>query len=405
MSKTALAFKNNDGEVTRFINWSSEHICIVQREDTKRIEVIENLKELEQNNVEFTCLIDSKTSQLVSKLKTNSLKISPHIHLSVVSNSDEVTPVKTDIELSEEETRRFPLYVRYSAITHISCLMLLLATSWLIHRFTKSEVEPVVVQVFEQNREQITKPQQTVSVSKQKIKPQKYQAKLVTPTNRNKANNAKLPRRPGVQVANRGALGAFGGMGKQYSGSGGLNLSATKDNPGIGYGGPAARGGFERGMIGRGLVTAGVGSGGSLQGYGGNSKYGRGGGRPGYGVGGMAGSSAAYYVPLSEDTIVEGGLDQDQINSVVQSHLGQVVNCYEQGLQSKPNMRGRVAVYFVINPSGSVSTARVANSSVDSGRVENCIVSKLRGWKFPRPVGQVNVRVTYPFVLKRLSQG
>ncbi len=119
----------------------------------------------------------------------------------------------------------------------------------------------------------------------------------------------------------------------------------------------------------------------------------------------IAGSSGAYFEPLAEDSIVEGGLDRDQINAVIQQNLGEVTYCYEEGLQSHPRLAGRVAVHFVIGSRGWVTAAHVANTSLRSPRVESCIVQKLRGWKFPRPTGNVSVRVTYPFVLKRLSQG
>jgi hypothetical protein len=398
-----FALKNSEDQIVRHIHWTADHVDIVERQDTHRIEFAEDASQWDEQSIAYVELVSLKTSQLATKLKTKPLPVGPNLKLVLIDDDQQDLAVRTDLELSEEDNKTLPLYLRYSAVTHVSVLILFLASAWIINRFTKSEVEPVVVQVFEQQREFKRESTPTVAVSKKKLSrenKQKTVARL-----KSKSSKTKPAIRPGVGVQQRGALAAFGGMSRQHSGSGGLNLKATKNNPGIGYGGAAAKGGHSRGMLGRGLVAAGVGSGGSLQGYGGTSRAGLGGGRPGYGDGGMAGSASSYYVPLSEDTLIEGGLDQDQINSVVQSHLGQVVNCYEQGLQGNPQLRGRVSVYFVINKYGGVSTARIANSSIPSSRVQNCIVAKLKNWKFPRPVGDVNVRVTYPFVLKRLSQG
>jgi hypothetical protein len=83
--------------------------------------------------------------------------------------------------------------------------------------------------------------------------------------------------------------------------------------------------------------------------------------------------------------------------------LGQIRYCYEQGLQSQPDMAGRVAIRFFIGGTGFVKTAAVYNTSLHARNVEGCITAHLKSWKFPEPRGGVVVKVTYPFVLKRVS--
>jgi hypothetical protein len=117
----------------------------------------------------------------------------------------------------------------------------------------------------------------------------------------------------------------------------------------------------------------------------------------------MVGGSSGYFLPLEEEALVQGGLDKDQIAAVVQRHLGEVIYCYEKGLQTNSSLQGRVGMHWVINGNGNVSIARVQQSSLKSSSVEGCIVNKLRGWKFPKPIGGVNVKVTYPFVLRRVG--
>jgi hypothetical protein len=163
---------------------------------------------------------------------------------------------------------------------------------------------------------------------------------------------------------------------------------------------------MERAVHGKGLVASAMGRGERIEGGGGYGTRGKsGGGRPGYGSMNMGGTAASYFEPVQEEALVEGGLDRDQIAAVIARHQGEVIYCYEKGLQVKSNLSGRVAIRWMINGGGNVSTAAVESSSLRSAQVEGCIVSHLRTWKFPKPVGGVNVKVSYPFVLKRLDHG
>lgn len=245
-----------------------------------------------------------------------------------------------------------------------------------------------------------------------------------------------------------GALGALSGASKKLGngGRGGLNLQAAGRSDGSGAGG-AGRGGFGRNgggkngigglgkgkaagvsnaLYGKGLVAAPFGDGAPSAGTGGYGTRGRaGGGARGAGYGsetvvgswkgtgpegpGAAGSGAGNGGSGSafgddDDVVVQGGLDRDQIAAVIQRYLGQITYCYEQGLQTKPSLSGRVSVKFRIGGSGRVETAGIAHSSVRSAKVENCIVGKLKAWRFPKPHGGVSVAVTYPFVLRRVTQ-
>ena len=47
--------------------------------------------------------------------------------------------------------------------------------------------------------------------------------------------------------------------------------------------------------------------------------------------------------------------------------------------------------------------AKIAESSLGSRMVENCMLQRMKTWQFPRPVGRVNVDVLYPFELTRVS--
>ena len=73
--------------------------------------------------------------------------------------------------------------------------------------------------------------------------------------------------------------------------------------------------------------------------------------------------------------------------------------CYEQGLQARPDLEGRVVTRFLIGPTGAVASATVQSSDLGDGRVESCIANAVRRWTFPQPEGGGIVRVSYPFLL------
>ena len=175
------------------------------------------------------------------------------------------------------------------------------------------------------------------------------------------------------------ALGAL--MGDQIgenAGFGGLGLRGT------GRGG----GGTGEGTIGLGnLGTIGHGGGG-----GSGSGYGR-------GAGGFRGRSARVPRIRSGNADVRGSLSKEVIRRVIRRHINEVKFCYEQELNQRPDLEGRVTVRFIISPTGAVQNALVQNSSLGNQRVESCVAAAVRRWTFPAPDGGGIVIVNYPFML------
>jgi hypothetical protein len=90
-------------------------------------------------------------------------------------------------------------------------------------------------------------------------------------------------------------------------------------------------------------------------------------------------------------------LDKELIRRVIHRNRGQLRYCYEEALTHNPSLAGKLSVVFTIAAQGAVTEAAVANSNLGDAKMESCVVSRLRGWIFPRvPVGWV--KVTYPFV-------
>lgn len=103
------------------------------------------------------------------------------------------------------------------------------------------------------------------------------------------------------------------------------------------------------------------------------------------------------------DAQTTGGLDKAVIARVVRSHLGQIKHCYERQLLVDPNLFGKVVARWVIDPNGRVDMSSVKKSTMGNRNVENCVVSKIKGWKFPKPKGGGKVIVSYPFLFKSVN--
>lgn len=177
------------------------------------------------------------------------------------------------------------------------------------------------------------------------------------------------------------ALGAL--MGDQIGsnfGFGGLGLRGT------GRGG----GGTGEGTIGLGNIgTIGHGAGGGT-----GSGYGR-------GAGGFRGRDAKVPRIRTGNADVRGSLSKEVIRRIIRRHINEVRFCYEQELNARPDLEGRVSVKFIISPTGAVQTAVVADSSLGNAKAEQCISQSVLRWTFPAPDGGGIVVVTYPFVLSQ----
>lgn len=205
-----------------------------------------------------------------------------------------------------------------------------------------------------------------------------------------------------------GVLKMFGKSGGMFAGGstlfGGKGLGGDLQNAIGGLFGSQI--GDARGSGGLGLRGVGPGGGGSSLdsiGIGSVGTRGRGAGQGGYGYGvGSIGGKKEHDIGISGGTpMVLGSLDKELIRRVIRAHANEIRYCYELELAKNPGLWGKVSVNFVISPTGSVQSAKVKETTINNQNVENCIVGKIKGWKFPEPKGGGIVIVTYPFILKR----
>jgi hypothetical protein len=159
-------------------------------------------------------------------------------------------------------------------------------------------------------------------------------------------------------------------------GAGGLGLS------GVGEGGGGRGEGIGLGNIGTLGHGAGTGTG---QGF-------------GNGHGRLGGAHQTKSPSLRQGaTQVNGRLPPEVIQRIVRQNFGRFRLCYENGLRTNPNLQGRVAVKFVIDRSGAVSTAQDGGSDLPDQGVVSCVVRGFGNLSFPQPEGGI-VTVVYPII-------
>ncbi len=122
------------------------------------------------------------------------------------------------------------------------------------------------------------------------------------------------------------------------------------------------------------------------------------GGFGGLGLGNTGGSPKGKAPTLRQGaTQVNGRLPPEVIQRIVRQNFGRLRLCYENGLRTDPKLAGRVSVKFVIDRSGSVSTAQDGGSDLPNAGVVSCVVRAFGKLTFPQPEGGI-VTVVYPII-------
>ncbi|MBI3183829.1 MAG: TonB family protein [Myxococcales bacterium] len=211
------------------------------------------------------------------------------------------------------------------------------------------------------------------------------------------ANKREEDRKKVMAAGLLGALGGAAGGASNVFGPGGLGTGINNALGGL-QGGAGL--GDAHGVGGLGSRGTGPGGGGTGLGLGGLGTKGTGRGAGGYGSIDLGGRGKDTTRVVPGKTTVVGGLSKDVIAKVIKRHQNEIKFCYEQELQKVPDLAGKVAVVFTIDPAGAVSEANVSESSLGSANAENCMLSRIRRWKFPEPQGGGVVTVSFPWVFK-----
>ena len=240
----------------------------------------------------------------------------------------------------------------------------------------------------------------------QSKKPKKTRKKVVTSArqggspikSKKGGSGARSPKPDPTKV---GLLGVFGKGGiqkqldKAYSGAGELGgladqatgSSGTKETySGEGYGTKFKDAGAS-------------GKGSNLIGISGVSTRGRGGGTKGFGRGGGFGTRGSVNLSFGTSEIdIEGSLDKEAVLRVVRSNRAQLERCHSVVLQNNPSIQGRVKVKWRIRGDRVIS-ARVIDNESGSSALAQCLVSRLKNWRFPGAITKGDTgEIMFPFV-------
>lgn len=375
-----LGLENKDGVVVRAMAWpasEAESATLVKRHDTKRLELLASVQGLKNQKVGYDTLA------VIERAAVAAAPVAIEGIGRLVAMSSDAVTLKNEV-VSAENDKNWRLSVSAVALGAIIFLSIVM-TRPLENAKLEQQLKQQVVQIVKNIPVKPQPVQQAVSKTVETTQ-------TVKPTNKT------------ATIKRMGALAVLGSL-KTGSQKGGLNLGAVNTTAGPGLGGNGGSGGAQTSIYAKGLVAAPLGAGGNMQGGGGYGTKGKGGGQAGYGKLSLVGSAGTSPIPLGREAIIEGGLDRDLIADVVNRNMGQIRFCYEQGLQGDPALAGRVAIGWIIGGNGQVKTASVESTTLNSKLVEDCILLRLRTWKFPLPDGGSDVKVSFPFVLRRTGQG
>lgn len=395
--------KDYQGNTVRAVQWNDNDLIFIRRHDNNRIETCNDLKFYDLQNIKYTVL-DTVTQNHFSKASSYSLE-NKGVRLFLVRDADNILK---NIDLIEDDAKTFKSILEKTSLSAALLAALTIVGFLLKPKASTEKPELQVVQLMDRQQiERISKSTSkniserpiVVPAQQKKVAPVKVKPLQASKTQHKKANLAKKS----TSSRSSGVLGVLGSLSKSKQ-RGGLNLNQAATSPGVGRGGREGSGGVQTSVYAKGLFAAPLGTGGNVRGGGGYGTKGKGGGQAGYGKIQLVGQGGhSYFQPVESEAFVEGGLDRNEISAVIQRHLSEVRFCYEQGLQNKPKLSGRVAIRFLIGAKGAVTLAQVDQSSLGHARVEGCIRDRLKTWNFPRPEGGVTVKVTYPFILRRVS--
>jgi hypothetical protein len=94
-------------------------------------------------------------------------------------------------------------------------------------------------------------------------------------------------------------------------------------------------------------------------------------------------------------------IPQPVIERIVRANGGRFRMCYGLGLRRNPVLEGRVNVAFTIGANGEVTEAADAGGELDDDVVRKCVVRAFYGLAFPKPMGGVPQKRTFPVTLRR----
>ena len=88
--------------------------------------------------------------------------------------------------------------------------------------------------------------------------------------------------------------------------------------------------------------------------------------------------------------------EKESVLQAVNSHVGDVSDCYTAALKKNPKLNGKLILEWEINPIGDAKDVKVIQSV--EPKLDQCISKRLMNWAFSPPPENKIARVRYPFV-------
>jgi len=120
----------------------------------------------------------------------------------------------------------------------------------------------------------------------------------------------------------------------------------------------------------------------------------------GSGHGRLGGGSTTSPSLRQGATQVTGRLPPEVIQRIVRQNFGRFRLCYENGLRTAPNLEGKIAIKFVIDGTGAVTSAVDGGSDLPDAAVIACVKRGFGNLSFPQPEGNGTVTVVYPIIFR-----
>lgn len=93
-----------------------------------------------------------------------------------------------------------------------------------------------------------------------------------------------------------------------------------------------------------------------------------------------------------------GILDQESIEQTISARITAIRSCYHSTVADTGAV-GTIAIMFTINLDGSVSDVEIAQNTINSQELADCLVALIQKTRFPAPKKDV-VRIRYPFIFQ-----
>lgn len=109
------------------------------------------------------------------------------------------------------------------------------------------------------------------------------------------------------------------------------------------------------------------------------------------------GEAIVEEVPAETVKKVPGSLPNDVVRDTVMKKGSQFKQCFDTQKAKLPELAGKVITEFLVEQDGSVSEAKVTETTLKNADAEACILATVKSLSFRKPDGETGVRITFPF--------